>query len=410
MRYSSSLREIALIAAADFKLTLKERSVILWIFVMPIVFMVFFGLTFRGGGGGQAKAGLMIENADTGFVSRALVAELRKEPLAIIDSLKAGEQAVRTLVIPGDFSEKVLARRRVVLIVRTGENANLEASGAVQGALFRDLIKVVADLIQIESGRLGTSGGAIKLVDGKLEGSLLALARAKPGEIDSIRIELDSLRAAPPLVTVRSSTVGSAEKIPSGFELSLPGNLVMFVLMSMAFSGIGITVERKEGLLRRFAYTPAGRREVVLGKLLGRMDIAFVQILFLLAVGRFAFRVPLGGSPGALILLMVALAFCAGSFGVLFGSIFRSPEQVSALSVIATLTMSALGGCWWPIEVVSKPFKIVALFFPTGWAMDGLHKLISFGYGMRAVSLDVTMLLAFGLVFILIASKKLTWD
>jgi ABC-type multidrug transport system permease subunit len=406
----SSLRQIALIAAADFKLTLKERSTILWIFAMPLVFMVFFGLTFRGGGGGQAKAGLMIENADTGFVSRALVAELRKEPLEIVDSLKAGEKAVRTLVIPADFSEKVLARRRVVLTVRTGEDANIEASGAVTGALYRDLIKVVADLIQIESGRLGASGGAIKLVDGKIEGSLLALSRAKPGAIDSIRIALDSLRAAPPLVTMRSSTVGRARKVPSGFELSLPGNLVMFVLMSMAFSGIGITVERKEGLLRRFAYTPVGRREVVLGKLIGRMDIAFVQILFLLAVGRFVFRVPLGGSPGALILLMTALAFCAGSFGVLFGSIFGSPEQVSALSVISTLTMSALGGCWWPIEVVSRPFRIVALFFPTGWAMDGLHKLISFGYGLREVSLDVAVLAAFGLVFILIASKKLTWD
>ena len=409
MRYSSSLRQIALIAAADFKLTLKERGVILWIFAMPLVFMVFFGLTFKSGGG-QARPGLMVENADTGFVSRALIAELRREPLQITDSLKAGEKAVRTLVIPAGFSEQVLGRRRAVLTVRVGEDANIEASGAVTAALYRDLIKIVADLIQIESGRLGASDGGIKLVDGKIEGSLLALSRAKPGSIDSIRIELDSLRAEPPLVTMRSSAAGKAEKIPSGFEMSLPGNLVMFVLMSMAFSGIGITVERKEGLLRRFAYTPAGRREVVLGKLVGRMYVAFVQILFLLAVGRFVFRVPLGGSPAALMLLMTALAFCAGSFGVLFGSIFSSPEQVSALSVISTLAMSALGGCWWPIEVVSQPFRIVALFFPTGWAMDGLHKLLSFGYGMREVSLDIAVLAAFGLVFITIASKKLTWD
>jgi ABC-2 type transport system permease protein len=405
----SSLRQIALVAAMDFRLTLKERGVILWIFAMPLVFMVFFGLTLRGGGG-QQKAGLRIENADTGLVSRALVTELRREPLTIIDSLKAGEEAPRTLVIPADFSERVLARRRAVLTVRTGENANLEASGTVTAALYRDLIKVVANLVEIESEKLEAPGGKLRLVDGKVQGSLLEVARAKRGGLDSIRVALDSLQARPPLVTMRSSTAGRAMKTASGFEQSLPGMLVMFVLMSMAFSGIGITVERREGLLRRFAYTPAGRGEVVIGKLLGRMDVAFVQILFLLAVGRFAFHVPLGGSPGGLVLLMAALAFCAGSFGLLFGSIFAGPEQVSALSVIATLAMSALGGCWWPIEIVSRPFRIASFFFPTGWAMDGLHKLISFGYGMRGIWIDVAMLAAFGIVFISMAAKKLSWD
>jgi ABC-2 type transport system permease protein len=185
--------------------------------------------------------------------------------------------------------------------------------------------------------------------------------------------------------------------------------VIAYSYLSSAFSGMAITVERQEGLLRRFAYTPASRFDVVAGKLLGRIQISCVQILFLLAVGMFVFRVSLGRSPGALLLLMVALAFCAGSFGVLIGSLFRSPEQVSGVSVIATLTMSALGGCWWPIEIVARPFRIVAFCFPTGWAMDGLHKLISFGYGMGAVAIDVAVLGGFGLVFILIASKRLVW-
>ena len=409
MMRTGRLRAIALIAANDFRLTMKERSVILWIFAMPIVFMVFFGFTFRGGGGGPMKARLTIENADTGFVSRALVNELRKESLAVVDTLKSGEKAVRTLVIPGDFTERVLGRRPVSLVIRRDEDANVEASEAVSAAIFRGVMRVVAGLIEIESKELGWPGGALALDGGKIKGSLLDLARRTPSAIDSIRIELDAQRAEPPIVTVSSTSVGAALKIPHGFEMSLPGNLVMFVLMSMAFSGIGIVVERQEGQLRRFAYTPAGRTEVVLGKLLGRIEIAGVQILFLLAVGMFVFKVSLGRSPGALILLMGALAFCAGSFGVLFGSLFRSAEQVSGMSVVTTLTMSALGGCWWPIEVVAKPFRIVALFFPTGWAMDGLHKLISFGYGMRAVALDVAVLCAFGLVFILIAAKRLVW-
>lgn len=403
------IRTIALIAANDFKLTMKERSVILWIFAMPVVFMVFFGFTFRGGGGGPTKGRLTIENADSGFVSKALIDELRKEPLNVVDTLKAGEKAIRTLVIPENFTGKVLGRQRVTLVLRKEDDSNIEAGEAVSAAIYRCIMKVVADLVEIESKKLQGAGGTFALDGGKIKGSLLALAGGNPRVLAAMQIELDTLRAAPPIVTVSSSTVGAAPKIPHGFEGALPGNLVMFVLMSMAFSGMAITVERQEGLLRRFAYTPASRFNVVAGKLLGRVQIACVQILFLLAVGMFVFRVSLGRSPGALLLLMVALAFCAGSFGVLIGSLFRSPEQVSGVSVITTLTMSALGGCWWPIEIVARPFRIVAFFFPTGWAMDGLHKLISFGYGMGAVAIDVAVLCGFGLVFILIASKRLVW-
>ncbi|HEY5133666.1 MAG TPA: ABC transporter permease, partial [Candidatus Krumholzibacteriaceae bacterium] len=110
---------------------------------------------------------------------------------------------------------------------------------------------------------------------------------------------------------------------------------------------------------------------------------------------------------GALVLLMTTFAFCTGAFGIFFGALFRNPEQVSALSIIATMTMSALGGCWWSIELVPRAFKIIAFVFPTGWAMDGIHKIISFGYGMSAVAADVLVLAGFGVAFVLLASWRL---
>jgi ABC-2 type transport system permease protein len=396
---TDSVRIVYLIAANDFKLTLKSRSIILYIFALPLVFMLFFGAAFKGQSGPR-KAGLGLENKDGGFVSMALIDELRKEPLDIIDTLRAGSEPPRTLVIPEGFSDAVLGRTHAALIIRKNKDANIEADEAVSAAVTRCIMRVVSRLIELESGVL--AGDSV-------QGSLLDLSRAKKGLLDSIRVEFERLSAAPPLVTISASTAGTEKKVPSGFQASVPGNLVMFVLMTMVFSGIAITVERNEGVLRRFAYAPAGRGSVLLGKLFGRMGIAVVQIVFLLAVGRLLFHVALGGSPGALALLMIVFAFCAGSFGIFFGALFRNPEQVSALSVITTLTMSALGGCWWSIELVSKPFKAIAFLFPTGWAMDGIHKLISFGYGMREVAPDIAVLAAFGFAFILIASWKLKW-
>ena len=389
------MRIVSLIAANDFRLTLKSRSIMLYIFALPLVFMLFFGATFKGQSGAR-KAGLALENGDGGFVSKALIDELRKEPIEIIDTLRAGVAPPRTLVIQEGFTDRVLGRERVSLVIRKQKDASVEADAAVSAAVTRCMMRVVSHLIELESGM-------------PAPGSLLGLSRGTAGSGDSIRAAFERLSAVPPLVSVVPSSAGTAKRIPSGYQASVPGNLVMFVLMTMVFSGIAITVERNEGVLRRFAYAPAGKGDVLLGKLLGRMGVAVTQIVFLLVVGRLLFHIALGGNPGALALLMIVFAFCAGSFGILFGALFRNPEQVSALSVITTLVMSALGGCWWSIELVSRPFKVIALLFPTGWAMDGIHKLISFGYGFRAAAPNIAVLALFGIVFILLASWKLKW-
>jgi ABC-type multidrug transport system permease subunit len=67
--------------------------------------------------------------------------------------------------------------------------------------------------------------------------------------------------------------------------------------------------------------------------------------------------------------------------------------------VIGTLLLAALGGCWWPIEVAPAWMQQLALFLPTGWVMDALHRLMYFGDGLGDVSnhligLFILMLLA----------------
>ena len=78
--------------------------------------------------------------------------------------------------------------------------------------------------------------------------------------------------------------------------------------------------------------------------------------------------------------------------------------------MIATMAMAALGGCWWPIEVVSKPLQTVALLLPTGWAMSALHGTISFGRTLDGVALQLVVLAGFAVGFTLLAARSLRFD
>ncbi len=53
--------------------------------------------------------------------------------------------------------------------------------------------------------------------------------------------------------------------------------------------------------------------------------------------------------------------------------------------VLTTNVLAALGGCWWPIEITPGWVQKLALLLPTGWIMDALHKLMSFGAAPSAV-------------------------
>ncbi len=404
------IRIISRIALYDFKMVWRDRSLLIWVFIMPIVFMFIFGNAFRGSSGVRPKAALTVDNRDSGFLAGNFMESLREEHLAITDTVGTGTDPLRLLIIPPDFTRKVLSRESVVLTLKRKENANMEASQTVSVSVFKALVRVVSGLIEIEKDYLDRGVEGIAIRDSELQGSLWMTTEEGGKPADSLRVGMDSIMRGDHFVLTETSAAGKETEIPTGFQGSVPGILVMFVLMSMVFSGTGITEERKGGLLRRLGTTPAGGCDVVVGKLLGRIYVALLQIAFLFGVGIFIFNISAGNSPLALVLLMVVFAFAVGSFGIMFGSLFKSQEKLEGFAIITALVMSALGGCWWPLEVVPRPFKIIAHLIPTGWAMEGIHRIISFGYGFDSIILHLAALLAFGLVFIIIAARKLRWS
>ena len=67
--------------------------------------------------------------------------------------------------------------------------------------------------------------------------------------------------------------------------------------------------------------------------------------------------------------------------------------------------MAALGGCWWPLEISPPVLKTVSLCLPTGWALQALNQVISFGSGFTAVLEPLGVLLGFGAAANILAGR-----
>ena len=222
---------------------------------------------------------------------------------------------------------------------------------------------------------------------------------------------LRALNAAPRIWQLDVATAGQRQHIPSGFEQSIPGILVMFTLLVLLTSGgTMLVLERRQGLLRRLASAPMSRAEVVAGKWGGRMILAAVQVTVALLFGTVLFHMAWGPNL-AMVMLVLACwaAFCA-SAGLLLGSMARTESQAAGIGVLLSNLLAALGGCWWPIEITPDWMQFVQKLLPTGWTMDALHKLISFQADAVAALPHVVALLLGALLVAALAVRNFKYE
>jgi ABC-type multidrug transport system permease subunit len=373
------MKRLLAIGHTDLRLFLKHKSAFFWTLAMPFAFIYLMGFANRGPGQPYNRTPpVLIENEDTNFLGRIFLDELSSQNMWLLSPTNP-EPAARVIRIPADFTSKVLSREqsRVRLIER---DASAQADAAlIEARLVRALIAMNGHLLEA------------------------ATATNAPGTISEGKLR--EIMARPNLVSLNARFAGRTP-VPSGFSFSLPGTLVMFLVMNLLiFGGSIVSAERRNGVIRRLMACPVTRLELVMGKIYGIVLLGLMQILFTLAAGKFLFHINLGANLPAVTLTLVLLAWVAGSLGVLVGSLVSAPDRVNGICVLAGLLMAALGGCWWPLEVGPPALKTASLCVPSGWAMQALHQLISFGSDFSAVLVPLAVLLAFGAAANLLAAR-----
>jgi ABC-2 type transport system permease protein len=362
------MRHALLIGLHDVRLFLRDRSSAIWLFLVPLAFIYFMGLAARGPGGpAVARPSVLIDNRDGGFLGRIFVRELGEQGLAVVSPPDA--VAERGITVPPDFTQRVLERKQVKVEFFTVSGADDPAAAIVEVRLLRALVAMNGRLVE---HAVKTQGAA------PTEAALLALLQE------------------PDPVSLRSSYAGRKPR-PVGFALSLPGNLVMYLFLNLLmFGGASVANERRSGVLRRLAVSAVARRDLVLGKLVGLVLLAGVQIAFFMIAGQYLFGVDVFRNAAGIVLVLLVFSWVAASVGVLIGSLIRAEEKVVGVGLLVALPMAALGGCWWPLELVPRFLHYAALATPTGWALTGLHQLITFGGGVTDAWRSIAVLAVFG--------------
>lgn len=398
------MRSLWHVALHDLRLHLAERANIFFMLLMPLGFVFFFALINVESDSSAVSVSLPVVDRDGGFLSEAFVAQLRGErfhtPVHTAAEAETTTFAVRHIAIPDSFTRRVLGAQRTTIALHASARSNLDFDLAAEVRLHQAQVRFLGNLLRWTSEpgapRIG-AGAPADLLD------------------ETARQRFLDLIAEPSNVSIETSFAGTGRPVPRGNRQSIPGVLVMFVVMTVLIGGSeSLTREKIQGTLRRLATTPLSARQVLLGKTLGLTLLGAAQAAVLVVITEIVSRLGVAGldflwAPFLIGVLPVLLAFCGciAALGLLISGLLRTPQQAESLAWLFGLALSALGGAWWPLEIMPDGMRLFARILPTSWAMSGLHNVITFGQGLAGAALPTVVLILMAGIFWLVGSRTL---
>ena len=361
-------------------------------FVLPIVFFSIFALILGNQGRRPtARIRIALANEDDSDFSRRVSQALQAQPaLRVRTSVKVGDRetpidrgraeamvrrgdVTAAVILPSGLGEAVSRAEAEGPTIRLLSDASDPIAGPVLQGLVQKAVMEAAPDLMVKRGlaQLERYAGALTAAQRS------AIDRWRPapaapgasGRGPDERIE----RSAFGIGIESAAVFGNQANSPIAFYAAGIG--VMFLLFSCAGAGGSLLEEVESGTLERLLSCRLTMRGLLAGKWLFLTLMGVAQTAIMFTWGALVFDLELRKHIPGFLVMTVVTAGAAGAFGLTLAAASRSRAQLSAISTILILTMSALGGSMFPRFLMGETMQRIGLVTFNAWALDGYLKV-----------------------------------
>jgi ABC-2 type transport system permease protein len=390
------LRQAINIAKKEWRLLLRNPHGLAVLFLMPAAFILVMSFALK-----NTLTSANVEFPATGWVvedSGPVANQWAKEWVARNGGARFGSRA--------QLLEALRSRQ-------------VQAGVIVQAQWLDDQGKPRADHIDLWLSNRIQPASASRL-RAELSFSMLQLqlktAAAAAGPFASILLESGS--SAELLPASGSLKIRYLYEIESGRRMtavqqSVPAWLIFgmfFVVIPIA----GVLIqERNDGTLTRIATFGVSPGAVLGGKLLAFMALNWIQLFFMLMVGRWL--VPLLGGDtlyldlqvGWFLLMVLATSAAAVGLAVLIAARTRAFDHAAALGGGANVILGAIAGIMVPRTLMPPGMQTISEWSPMGWALDGMQAVFLGAPDAAQIVPKVSLLLGFAALCLLLSWRPI---
>lgn len=348
------------IAQYELKKVLRSKSVLINMFLLPLLLIFILGAAlggiFDGGGDKQIdpikvaivgdgtaqgnNSEMMQKFLQSPEVKKLIVPGYLDSRREAVNSLNSGEYSF-AVIVPKGFEQNVQAGNKATLEMIPGK---ISLKSMIAESAFRSFIDQV-NHIQAASMTAGPKSAAI-LASGTDQTTSL----------------------------VEKGKLNSSGKGYSSYQFYAASMLIMFMLYSGMTTSTSLFSEKTQNTLQRIGSMPVKPFDFFMGKLIGNTVFAICQALVIIAVCQFGYGVDWGDRPLLLILICLLVILASTAFAVIVASLSSSESTSHLILQILTILMTFASGGMAPLP--DEWTNTGGAFTINHWGMNGLLRII----------------------------------
>jgi ABC-2 type transport system permease protein len=188
----------------------------------------------------------------------------------------------------------------------------------------------------------------------------------------------------------------------------VPGIMAMLLmLISALMTSLSITREKELGTMELLLVSPLRPIQIILGKVIPYVALAFIDACIILAMGKFVFGVPVEGNLVLLLAESLLYITMALSLGILISSITNSQQVAMSISLMALMLPTILlSGFIFPIENMPLVLQVFCHIMPPKYFITIIKGIMLKGNSFMYVWKETLILASFTALFIMISIRK----
>lgn len=187
----------------------------------------------------------------------------------------------------------------------------------------------------------------------------------------------------------------------------VPGIVAMLItVFSMFFTAMAIVREKEDGTLEQLLVTPITSLQLILGKTIPYVIIAFIDGSLVMLLGKLIFNVPIVGSLWLLFLFLFIYILSTLGLGIFISTVSQTQMQALFLSWFVMVLMFILSGFFIPIANMPQWIRHLTLADPLRYMITAIREIFLKGSNLENLWQPGAAMLGYGLFIITLSSLR----
>jgi len=368
------MRRTLAIARTEWIHNLRDVRSLFIILVLPVIMLLLYGYGINYDlrdipfavwdlDGSPTSRGVVESFIRSGYFSlRRTVVEQRE-----VEGLLARSQVVFVLVLPPDLSQRLGANRPVqVQVLISG--ADTTRASVAQGYIEAALLQTSRDILATKAKRLAMT--------------------------------------LPPQLDLRTTILYNPGLTSTHFIV--PGLIAtLLTILSSLLASTAVVREREWGSFESLIVSPVRAPNIMIGKMIPYVGIAFVDVVLSVLTGGLIFHVVPEGSVVLLLLVSSLYLLASLSIGMFFSTVMRTQQLAILVTMLVTLLPTVLlSGFAFPLRSMPMPLQLISNVIPATHFLLIIRGIYLKGAGVLVLWPRIALLALFTVALVALAVSR----